>query len=61
MFERQQIRYDHQLQNLSHIYYSHYGIIKFVRFEPFCYAINTGVSSSMIFSDLVSVFLSMYC
>ena len=45
------------LQNLSHKYYSHYIIIKFVGFELIYYVINFNiVSSSMIFSDLVYVF-----
>ena len=43
------------LQNLSHKYYSHYIIIKFVGFELIYYVINFNVvSSSLIFSDLVS-------
>ena len=44
------------LQNLSHEYYSHYNIIKFVRFEQIYYTIYLDVvSSSMLFSDLVTV------
>ena len=44
------------------MYYSHYRIIKFVNFKPIYCTINLGVvSSSMVFSDLVSVFISMYC
>ena len=50
------------LQNLSHRYSSHYSITKFVGFEPIYYAINLSVvSSSMIFIDLVFMFLLMYC
>ena len=38
-------------------------IIKFIIvFEPIYYIVNlSGVSSSMVFSDLVFLFLSMYC
>ena len=50
------------LQNLSHKCYSHYSIIKFVNFETIYYAINLNVISSyMVFSEFVFVFLSMYC
>ena len=36
-------------------------IIKFVRFKPVYYDINLGVvSSSMVFSDLISFLISMY-
>ena len=63
-----------QLQTINHImvismlsywcykYYSHYSIIKFVGFDPIYYTINfDDVSSSMVFSDLVFVFLLIYC
>ena len=63
-----------QLQTINHImvismlsywcykYYSHYRIIKFVGFDPIYYTINfDDVSSSMVFSDLVFVFLLIYC
>ena len=50
------------LQNLSHRYFSHYSITKFVGFEPIYYIINLDVISSfMIFIDLLFMFLSMYC
>ena len=49
------------LQNLSHMYSTHHSIIKFVDFEPIYYAINLGVSSFIVFRDLIHVFLSIYC
>ena len=50
------------LQNLSHIYFSHYNIIKFISFVPIYYAINPSVVSfSMVFNDLVLVIPSIYC
>ena len=47
------------LKKLSHKYFSHHTIIKFVCFELIYYVINLGVVSSyMIFSEFV--FLSIY-
>ena len=49
------------LQNYNHKYSSHYNIIKFVGFESIYYAINLGdISSSIIFSDSIFIFLSIY-
>ena len=46
------------LQNYSNIYSSYYySIIKFIDFEPIYYAINGVVSSFMIFSDFICVFI----
>ena len=45
------------LQNYSHIYSSYYSIIKIIDFEPIYYVINGIVSSSMIFSEFVCVFI----
>ena len=39
-----------------------YTIIKFISFEPLYYDINMDiVLSFMIFNDLISLFLSIYC
>ena len=42
--------------------YSHCNMIKFIGFKPIYHTINpSDVLSSMIFSDLISMFLLIYC
>ena len=57
------------LHNYNHMYYSYNNniicvdsTIKYIDFESFYYVINLDVISSyIVFSDIDSVFLSMYC
>ena len=44
------------LQNLSHMYSSHYRIIKYVSFKPIHYAINLNAASSFKVFKFDSVF-----
>ena len=48
------------LQNLSHMYSSHNGIIKYIGFKPIYYDTNPDVVSSSIFFRIFNfIFLSM--